>query len=49
MEMITIDKKIYYFDNSATSFPKPESVYKCVEKAVRLYGANPEEEDIEWQ
>lgn len=41
MEMITIDKKIYYFDNSATSFPKPESVYKCVEKAVRLYGANP--------
>ncbi|WP_390492334.1 aminotransferase class V-fold PLP-dependent enzyme [Fusobacterium ulcerans] len=39
--MITIDKKIYYFDNSATSFPKPESVYKCVEKAVRLYGANP--------
>lgn len=39
--MITIDKKIYYFDNSATSFPKPESVYKCVEKAVILYGANP--------
>ena len=41
MQMLTIDKKSYYFDNSATSFPKPESVYKCVEKAVRLYGANP--------
>ena len=41
MEMIIIDRKIYYFDNSATSFPKPESVYQSVEKAVRFYGANP--------
>lgn len=41
MEMIIIDKKVYYFDNSATSFPKPESVYKSVEKAIRFYGANP--------
>lgn len=41
MEMIIIDKKIYYFDNSATSFPKPESVYKSIEEAARFYGANP--------
>lgn len=41
MEMIIIDKKVYYFDNSATSFPKPESVYKSIENAVRFYGANP--------
>ena len=41
MEMIIIDKKVYYFDNSATSFPKPESVYKSFEKAIRFYGANP--------
>lgn len=39
--MIIIDKKIYYFDNSATSFPKPESVYKSIENAIRFYGANP--------
>lgn len=41
MEMIEIDKKIVYFDNSATSFPKPEEVYQAAEKAMRIYGANP--------
>lgn len=41
MEMINIDRKIIYFDNSATSFPKPESVYQAAEKAMRIYGANP--------
>ena len=39
--MIKIEKKIIYFYNSATSFPKPEEVYKASERAMRVYGANP--------
>ncbi len=30
-----------YLDNSATSFPKPESVYKEMDRFYRNYGANP--------
>lgn len=30
-----------YFDNAATSFPKPECVYKAVDKCMREYCANP--------
>jgi cysteine desulfurase family protein len=30
-----------YLDNSATSFPKPESVYQAVDRAFRTLGANP--------
>ncbi len=30
-----------YLDNAATSFPKPESVYENVMKAMKEYGANP--------
>lgn len=30
-----------YFDNAATSFPKPEEVYEAINKAMREYGANP--------
>ncbi|MGB7603991.1 MAG: aminotransferase class V-fold PLP-dependent enzyme [Lutisporaceae bacterium] len=30
-----------YFDNAATSFPKPECVYKAVNKCMREYCANP--------
>ncbi|WP_432662088.1 aminotransferase class V-fold PLP-dependent enzyme [Wukongibacter baidiensis] len=30
-----------YLDNAATSFPKPEEVYKAVDKCLREYGANP--------
>jgi len=30
-----------YLDNSATSFPKPESVYQAVDQAFRTLGANP--------
>jgi cysteine desulfurase family protein len=30
-----------YLDNSATSFPKPESVYAAVDQAFRTCGANP--------
>lgn len=33
--------KTYYFDNSATSSPKPEAVYSSVGIAVREYSANP--------
>lgn len=32
---------IYYFDNAATSWPKPETVIKAVEEAIRHYSANP--------
>ncbi len=30
-----------YFDNAATSFPKPECVYRAVDKCMREYCANP--------
>lgn len=30
-----------YLDNAATSYPKPEEVYKAVDKCLREYGANP--------
>ena len=30
-----------YLDNAATSCPKPESVYRAVEKTMRELGANP--------
>ncbi|MEL7568092.1 MAG: aminotransferase class V-fold PLP-dependent enzyme [Dehalobacterium sp.] len=30
-----------YFDNAATSFPKPEEVYQAVDKTLRVHGANP--------
>lgn len=30
-----------YFDNAATTFPKPETVYKNTMEAMRDYGANP--------
>lgn len=33
--------KTYYFDNSATSSPKPESIYKAVESAMKEFNANP--------
>jgi len=30
-----------YLDNAATSWPKPEGVYRAVDTAMREYGANP--------
>lgn len=30
-----------YFDNAATTFPKPDIVYEKIMKAMREYGANP--------
>ena len=30
-----------YFDNAATSYPKPENVYQAVDKCMREYCANP--------
>lgn len=32
---------MYYFDNAATSFPKPDVVYDRMNEAMREYGANP--------
>lgn len=33
--------KEFYFDNAATSSPKPEGVYEAVELAIKKYNANP--------
>ncbi len=30
-----------YFDNAATTFPKPSSVSQAIDEAVRIYGGNP--------
>jgi cysteine desulfurase/selenocysteine lyase len=34
-------QRIIYFDNAATSWPKPEKVYKAAEKYLRSAGGNP--------
>lgn len=34
-------RKLIYFDNAATSWPKPEKVYKAAEKYLRSVGGNP--------
>jgi cysteine desulfurase family protein len=34
-------EKLIYFDNAATSFPKPEEVYRRVDHILRSVGANP--------
>ncbi len=34
-------KKRVYFDQAATSFPKPPAVIRAVEKALTVYGGNP--------
>ena len=36
-----MDDKLVYLDNAATSFPKPESVYAAVNKALRESCGNP--------
>ena len=33
--------KKMYFDNASTSFPKPESVYRAIDHAMRASGGNP--------
>ncbi len=33
------EKKYYYFDNAATSWPKPEAVYRAVDTALRSGGS----------
>ena len=30
-----------YLDNAATTWPKPPQVYEAVNRAMRVYGANP--------
>jgi len=32
---------VIYLDNAATSYPKPDEVYKAVDRGLREYGANP--------
>jgi len=34
-------KRIIYFDNAATSWPKPVSVYRKMDECIRKWGANP--------
>jgi len=34
-------KAFYYLDNAATSFPKPEAVYRAIDRTLREAGANP--------
>ncbi|MGL4308152.1 MAG: aminotransferase class V-fold PLP-dependent enzyme [Cetobacterium sp.] len=36
-----INNKEYYFDNSATSHPKPETVYEAVDYAIKHLSGNP--------
>lgn len=36
-----INSQYIYFDNAATSWPKPEEVYRAVDDCLRNYGANP--------
>ncbi len=37
-----------YFDNAATSFPKPNIVYDSIMEAMKEYGANPGRSAINW-
>lgn len=39
--MTTDNKKTIYLDNAATSFPKPECVYKRIDEVLRHIGGNP--------
>lgn len=41
-------EKMIYFDNAATSFPKPETVYESVFNVMKNYGANQEDQDTSW-
>ena len=36
-----MEKSLVYFDNAATSWPKPESVYKFMDEFYRSHGVNP--------
>ena len=36
-----MEKSLIYFDNAATSWPKPESVYKFMDEFYRSHGVNP--------
>lgn len=33
--------KVIYLDNAATTYPKPEAVYRSVDECMREYGGNP--------
>ena len=36
-----MSKGTIYLDNAATTWPKPEEVYRAVDTAMRKHGANP--------
>src|SRR5271165_3267008 len=36
-----MEESLIYFDNAATSWPKPESVYKFMDQFYRTHGVNP--------
>ena len=36
-----MEKRLIYFDNAATVWPKPESVYKFMDQFYRTHGVNP--------
>jgi len=36
-----MEERLIYFDNAATAWPKPESVYKFMDEFFRTHGVNP--------
>jgi len=38
-----MEKRLTYFDNAATVWPKPESVYKFMDQFYRTHGSTREE------
>ena len=41
-------KDHYYFDNAATTLPKPEPVYQFMDQFFRSHGVNPGSRDTNW-
>ncbi|PHS39889.1 MAG: cysteine desulfurase [Sulfurovum sp.] len=41
MKKLESQNNLIYFDNAATTFPKPETVIEAVVECMRMYGANP--------
>jgi cysteine desulfurase family protein len=40
-EWVNMDTKLVYLDNAATSWPKPEAVYRAADEALRFCSGNP--------
>jgi selenocysteine lyase/cysteine desulfurase len=41
MRLMPMTYGTIYLDNAATTWPKPEEVYRAVDAAMRKHGANP--------